>query len=147
MKLLKDIEDNRQLTEEHMKEFIDTLLNPNVKEDNKLKLLKSYTKKEMQQIELTYLVKHLISTMYPVQPYYEGAMCVCGTGGDGSNSFNISTTVAFIVASAGVPVVKHGNKSITSYSGSTDVLQAMGIQTSEVASVIKQLDTKRSLFH
>lgn len=66
MKLLKDIEDNRQLTEEHMKEFIDILLNPNVKEDNKLKLLKSYTKKEMQQIELTYLVKHLISTMYPV---------------------------------------------------------------------------------
>lgn len=142
MKLLKDIEDNRQLTEEHMKEFIDILLNPNVKEDNKLKLLKSYTKKEMQQIELTYLVKHLISTMYPVQPYYEGAMCVCGTGGDGSNSFNISTTVAFIVASAGVPVVKHGKKSITSHSGSTDVLQAMGIQTSEVASVIKQLDTK-----
>lgn len=50
MKLLKDIEENRQLTEEHMKEFIDILLNPNVKEDNKLKLLKSYTKKEMQQI-------------------------------------------------------------------------------------------------
>jgi len=97
---------------------------------------------EMYQNELTYLVKHLICTMYPVQPYYEGAMCVCGTGGDGSNSFNISTTVAFIVASAGVPVVKHGNKSITSHSGSTDVLQAMGIQTSKVASVIDHLNTR-----
>lgn len=142
MKLLKDIEENKQLTEESMKEFIDILLNPNVNEDNKLKLLKSYTQKEMYQNELTYLVKHLICTMYPVQPYYEGAMCVCGTGGDGSNSFNISTTVAFIVASAGVPVVKHGNKSITSHSGSTDVLQAMGIQTSKVASVIDHLNTR-----
>ena len=45
MKLLKDIEENKQLTEESMKEFIDILLNPNVNEDNKLKLLKSYTQK------------------------------------------------------------------------------------------------------
>lgn len=66
MKLLKDIEENKQLTEESMKEFIDILLNPNVNEDNKLKLLKSYTQKEMYQNELTYLVKHLICTMYPV---------------------------------------------------------------------------------
>lgn len=50
MKLLKDIEDNRQLTEEHMKEFIDILLNPNVKEDNKLKLLKSYTKRKCNKL-------------------------------------------------------------------------------------------------
>ena len=54
--------------------------------------------------------------MYSTQPEYKGSICVCGTGGDKSNSFNISTTVSFVVASADVPVIKHGNKSITSNS-------------------------------
>ncbi|MBQ0117504.1 MAG: anthranilate phosphoribosyltransferase [Flavobacterium sp.] len=67
---------------------------------------------------------------------------LCGTGGDGKDTFNISTLASFVVASTGIPVSKHGNYGLSSISGSSNVLELLGIKFSN-----KEEDLKRQLDH
>ncbi len=78
--------------------------------------------------EITGFVDTMEKHMVKVDLQDDDAIDVCGTGGDAKNSFNVSTTVAIIVAAAGVTVAKHGNRAVSSQCGSTDVLEALGVK-------------------
>ena len=80
-----------------------------------------------QVSEISGAVATMRANMVPVEAP-EGAIDIVGTGGDGSHSVNISTASAFVIAGSGVPVAKHGNRGMSSQTGSSDVLTALGVK-------------------
>lgn len=94
----------------------------------------------MRNITLAELIgfrEALLSLCHKVDLSAYNPMDVCGTGGDGKNTFNISTLTSFVVAGAGVPVAKHGNYGVSSVSGSSNVLESLGVVFTNDHSVIE----------
>ena len=88
--------------------------------------------------ELAGMARAMRDHAVPVRPKSEPVLDIVGTGGDGSCTFNISTTAALVIAGAGVPVAKHGNRAITSKCGSADVLAGLGVKIDAAPAVIEK---------
>jgi anthranilate phosphoribosyltransferase len=102
------------------------ILDGRVPDENVAAFLTGLTLREETATEIAAAARALRERMIEVRAP-EGAIDVCGTGGDGAHSLNISTAVSIVVAAAGVPVAKHGNRAASSKAGAADTLEALGL--------------------
>jgi anthranilate synthase/phosphoribosyltransferase len=141
--LLKRITSRDDLSREEARSFMDQIADGSVSQAQVGAFLGALTIKGPTIEEMTGFASSLYDRAVRV-PLPEGLSTVdtCGTGGDSSGTFNISTAAAFVAAGAGAKVSKHGNRSITSRSGSADVLDALGVSTKmgpeEASSAIRE---------
>ena len=125
--LTQQLKQSTALSVQQVGAAVSALVDENVSVPSKANFLTALARKGETTEEIAAFARELRDKS--IRPPYAGeSLDVCGTGGDHLKTFNISTTVAFIVAAAGIPVAKHGNRAITSQSGSADVLEALGIR-------------------
>ena len=117
----------QNLTEEEMAAVVEKIATGQVSQAQVAAFLLGLKIKGESPEELTGLAKVMQAKALEIPTQVRDAMDNCGTGGDQSNSFNISTTAAFVLAAGGIQMAKHGNRSISSKSGSADVLEVLGI--------------------
>ncbi|WP_371682710.1 anthranilate phosphoribosyltransferase [Sporosarcina sp. PTS2304] len=136
------VEKNGHLMYEEMKVVAELLFNEETNEQQIIQFLTALSKKGETSHEVAALAAVMKSYAMDLTPTTARYLDNCGTGGDGVNTFNISTTAAFVLAGAGVQVAKHGNRKISSAAGSQDVLDALGIhsgyQTADMKNLLEQ---------
>jgi anthranilate phosphoribosyltransferase len=124
---LKLVESGQNLSIEQMAEALGRIMEGQCSAEQIARLLTALHEKGETVEEVAGAAQAMRSRMTPIRTRRAGLIDTCGTGGDGSKTFNISTAAAIVTAAAGVPVAKHGNRGITSRSGSADVLTALGV--------------------
>lgn len=124
--IIESISIGNNLTSEQASEAMKLILSGQISSEEISAFLMGMRMKGETVEELTSFVKMMRESSIPVEVDTTHAVDLCGTGGDKSGTFNISTAAMFVVAGAGIPVLKHGNRSVSSKSGSYDVLIELG---------------------
>jgi anthranilate phosphoribosyltransferase len=125
---IKKVVDGHNLTREEAGIAMDTIMQGNATPSQIAAFITALHTKGESIDEITGFAEKMREHAVNIFPHTQHLVDTCGTGGDRSGTFNISTVAALVAAGAGVPIAKHGNRSITSRCGSADLLEALGVK-------------------
>ncbi len=128
----------QHLAADEMSSVIDLMMQGRCSEQEAADLLLALRAKGETGQEIAGAALALRKHMIRIRTSRSGVIDTCGTGGDASGTFNISTGAALVAAAAGLPVAKHGNRSVTSKSGSADVLAVLGVDIQAPVEVVER---------
>lgn len=142
---LHEVINGRDLDYETEKEVMKEIMSGKASQVQMAVFLTAMRMKGETTTEITASARVMRDMAKQLQPSYE-VLEIVGTGGDEAGTFNISTTAAFVIAAAGIPVAKHGNRSVSSKSGAADVLESLGVNIMVDTDKIQKIldDTKMS---
>lgn len=124
---IQNLKNKTSLSSEQIQNVFDEIFKQKVTEEEVRDFLISLYQKGETANEIYGAAKYLRDQGISIQSRHQDLIDCCGTGGDQKNTFNFSTTVSFVLAGAGCHVAKHGNRSVSSNSGSADIFQELGI--------------------
>lgn len=136
--LLEKLAERRDLTVDEAAQAMDEVMHARATPAQVAALLMGLRLKGERPHELVGLALTMRRHALALKTPRPDAFDTCGTGGDGAGTFNISSIVALVVAACGVPVAKHGNRSVSSRSGSADVFEALGVNVAAGADLVER---------
>jgi anthranilate phosphoribosyltransferase len=136
--LLEKLTRREDLTADEAASAMDAIMEERATPSQVAGLLMGLAMKGERPPEIVGLARAMRDHAVPFSTTCEDAMDVCGTGGDRAGTFNISSIAALVVAAAGVPVAKHGNRSVSSRCGSADVFEALGVRTAAPVPLVQR---------
>lgn len=144
--ILNELIDHRSLTRETAHQVLVDLTSGKYNQSQTTAFMTIYMMRTITVDELQGFRDAMLELCIPVK-FDAPVMDVCGTGGDGKNTFNISTLSSFVVAAAGQPVAKHGNYGVSSVSGSSNILEHFGYKfTNDIDALKRSLDETNICF-
>jgi anthranilate phosphoribosyltransferase len=126
--ILKKLIARKDLTGSETEYAIDSIMSGVLTDSQAASLLTAFQMKKVTDEEILSIISAVKKRSITVKPKTNSIVDACGTGGDNSGTFNISTAAAFVAAGAGVTIAKHGNRASSSKCGSADVLESLGVK-------------------